>query len=140
MRGKWNANLQSPIESNTNPPIASAPIETEAEFIASKVGGEESCVTAAKRWIGGAAHTVTHCVVIAQLIVRRKRYGTKSCNIQLRDTDTYNLRPGINIGDIGDKMDSDGFDCGWIQSTNVRIPHTNMLMKHTKISRASEVK
>ncbi|KAF9952078.1 fatty-acyl coenzyme A oxidase [Modicella reniformis] len=58
----------------------------------------------------------------------------------LRDTRTYTLMPGVNIGDIGKKMGRDGIDNGWIQFTNVRIPRTNMLMKHTKISRAGEVK
>ncbi|KAF9546324.1 fatty-acyl coenzyme A oxidase [Mortierella hygrophila] len=97
-------------------------------------------ITATKWWIGGAAHTATHTVVFAQLIVRGKRYGTKSFIVQLRDTRTYVLMPGINIGDIGKKMGRDGIDNGWIQFTNVRIPRTNMLMKHTKVSRAGEVK
>ncbi|KAG0080010.1 fatty-acyl coenzyme A oxidase [Linnemannia elongata] len=97
-------------------------------------------ITATKWWIGGAAHTATHTVVFAQLIVRGKRYGTKSFVVQLRDTRTYTLMPGINIGDIGKKMGRDGIDNGWIQFTNVRIPRTNMLMKHTKVSRAGEVK
>ncbi|KAF8923072.1 acyl-CoA oxidase-domain-containing protein [Dissophora ornata] len=82
----------------------------------------------------------THCVVFAQLIVWGKRYGTKSFVVQLRDTPTYNLTPGINISDIGKNMDRGGIDSGWIQFTNVRIPRTNMLMKHTKVSRAGEVK
>ncbi|KAF9281751.1 fatty-acyl coenzyme A oxidase [Mortierella alpina] len=97
-------------------------------------------ITATKWWIGGAAHTATHTVVFAQLIVRGKRYGTKSFVVQLRDTHTYKLMPGINIGDIGKKMGRDGIDNGWIQFTNVRIPRTNMLMKHTKVSRAGEVR
>ncbi|KAF9434006.1 fatty-acyl coenzyme A oxidase [Entomortierella beljakovae] len=97
-------------------------------------------ITATKWWIGGAAHTATHCVVFAQLIVGNKRYGTKSFVVQLRDTHTYSLMPGVNIGDIGKKMGRDGIDNGWIQFTNVRIPRTNMLMKHTKVSRAGDVK
>ncbi|KAG0221570.1 fatty-acyl coenzyme A oxidase [Mortierella sp. GBA43] len=97
-------------------------------------------ITATKWWIGGAAHTATHCVVFAQLIVRGKRYGVKSFVVQLRDTHTYTLMPGVNIGDIGKKMGRDGIDNGWIQFTNVRIPRTNMLMKHTKVSRAGDVK
>ncbi|KAF9926053.1 fatty-acyl coenzyme A oxidase [Mortierella alpina] len=97
-------------------------------------------ITATKWWIGGAAHTATHTVVFAQLIVRGKRYGTKSFVVQLRDTHTYTLMPGINIGDIGKKMGRDGIDNGWIQFTNVRIPRNNMLMKHTKVSRNGEVR
>ncbi|KAI8605227.1 hypothetical protein EDD21DRAFT_432967 [Dissophora ornata] len=46
----------------------------------------------------------------------------------------------VNIGDVGKNKGRDGIDSGWIQFTNVRIPRTNMLMKHTKVSRTGEVK
>ncbi|KAL1918951.1 uncharacterized protein VTP21DRAFT_2332 [Calcarisporiella thermophila] len=96
-------------------------------------------ITATKWWIGGAAHSATHAVVFAQLIVKGKRYGTKSFVVPLRDPKTYQLLPGINIGDIGKKMGRDGIDNGWIQFTHVRIPRSNMLMRHTKVSRGGEV-
>ncbi|OZJ02603.1 hypothetical protein BZG36_03642 [Bifiguratus adelaidae] len=97
-------------------------------------------ITATKWWIGGAAHTATHAVVFAQLIVNGKKYGVKSFVVPLRDPKTYTLLPGINIGDIGKKMGRDGIDNGWITVTNVRIPRAYMLMKHTKVSRQGEVK
>ncbi|ORZ01098.1 acyl-CoA dehydrogenase/oxidase C-terminal [Syncephalastrum racemosum] len=97
-------------------------------------------LTATKWWIGGAAHSATHSSVFAQLIVKGKRYGTKCFVVPLRDPKTYQLLPGINIGDIGKKMGRDGIDNGWIQFTNVRIPRGYMLQKHTKVSRTGEVK
>lgn len=97
-------------------------------------------LTATKWWIGGAAHSATHSSVFAQLIVKGKRYGTKCFVVPLRDPKTYELLPGINIGDIGKKMGRDGIDNGWIQFTNVRIPRGYMLQKHTKVSRTGEVK
>ncbi|KAI9303104.1 acyl-CoA dehydrogenase/oxidase C-terminal [Cunninghamella echinulata] len=96
-------------------------------------------LTATKWWIGGAAHSATHSSVFAQLIVKGKRYGTKCFVVPLRDPKTYDLLPGINIGDIGKKMGRDGIDNGWIQFTNVRIPRGYMLQKHTKVSRTGEV-
>jgi len=101
-------------------------------------------------------------VVFAQLIVDGKSYGVKSFLVQLRDPVTFALRPGINIGDCGAKMvlprasppcckrstlttvalaadrcrprqGRHGIDNGFIQFTNVRIPRTNMLMKHTQV-------
>ena len=63
-------------------------------------------LTATKWWIGGAAQTATHCSVFAQLIVKGKRYGVKSFIVQLRDPVTYDLMPGVNIGDCGAKMAS----------------------------------
>ncbi|KAI7875286.1 acyl-CoA oxidase [Lichtheimia hyalospora FSU 10163] len=96
-------------------------------------------LTATKWWIGGAAHSATHAAVFAQLIVKGKRYGTKCFVVPLRDPKTYNLLPGVNIGDIGKKMGRDGIDNGWIQFTSVRIPRGYMLQKHTKVSRSGTV-
>ncbi|KAI9503930.1 acyl-CoA dehydrogenase/oxidase C-terminal [Coemansia spiralis] len=96
-------------------------------------------LTATKWWIGGAAHTATHCAVYAQLIVKGKCYGTKTFVVQLRDTKTFQLMPGVNIGDLGKKMGRDQIDNGWIRFTYVRIPRSNMLMKHTKVTRAGDV-
>ncbi|KAJ1960975.1 fatty-acyl coenzyme A oxidase [Dipsacomyces acuminosporus] len=96
-------------------------------------------LTATKWWIGGAAHTATHCAVYAQLIVKGKRYGTKTFVVQLRDTKTFELMPGVNIGDLGKKMGRDQIDNGWIRFTYVRIPRSHMLMKHTKVTRSGEV-
>jgi len=96
-------------------------------------------LTGTKVWIGGAAHTVTHAAVFAQLIVKGQVHGVKCFIVQLRDTATFNLKPGINIGDMGKKMGRDGIDNGWIQFTNVRIPRSQMLMKHTKVSRDGTV-
>ncbi|CDR38862.1 CYFA0S02e07360g1_1 [Cyberlindnera fabianii] len=88
---------------------------------------------ATKWWIGGAAHSATHCVVYARLIVKGKDYGTKNFVVQLRDVNTHELLPGIAIGDIGKKMGRDGIDNGWIQFTHVRIPRFNMLSKYTSV-------
>ncbi|WWC71218.1 uncharacterized protein I206_105171 [Kwoniella pini CBS 10737] len=90
---------------------------------------------ATKWWIGGAASTATHAAVFAQLIIDGKRHGVKTFVTQLRDTKTFTLMPGVNIGDIGKKMGRDGIDNGYIQFTYVRVPRAHMLMKHTQVSR-----
>ena len=94
---------------------------------------------ATKWWIGGAAHSATHCAVFAQLIVKGKRYGTKTFIVPLRDTRTFALKPGVNIGDIGKKMGRDGIDNGYIQFTHVRVPRAFMLMRYTQVTREGEV-
>ena len=94
---------------------------------------------ATKWWIGGAAHSATHCAVFAQLIVKGKRYGTKTFVVPLRDPDTYRLLPGITIGDIGKKMGRDGIDNGYIQFTYVRIPRAYMLMRYSQVTRDGQV-
>ncbi|OMJ30387.1 Acyl-coenzyme A oxidase 2 [Smittium culicis] len=96
-------------------------------------------LTATKWWIGGAAQTATHCSVYARLIIKGVDYGVKVFIVQLRDPKTFNLMQGVNIGDIGKKMGRDQIDNGWIQFTNVRIPRSYMLMKHTKVSSTGKV-
>ena len=90
-------------------------------------------LTATKWWIGGAAHSATHTVVYARLIVNEKDYGVKTFVVPLRDTSTFQLLPGIAIGDIGSKMGRDGIDNGWIQFRNVVIPREFMLSRFTKV-------
>ncbi|KAI8605235.1 hypothetical protein EDD21DRAFT_432985 [Dissophora ornata] len=86
---------------------------------------------AVERWrIGGVAHTAT----------RGNRYGTKSFVAKARDSRTYNLTPGVHISDIGKEMGRDGIDTDWIQFTYIRIPRTNMMMKHPEVSYTGEVK
>ncbi|KAJ3052648.1 fatty-acyl coenzyme A oxidase [Rhizophlyctis rosea] len=97
-------------------------------------------LTATKWWIGGAAQTATHAAVFAQLIVKGKKYGVKTFIVPLRDPQTFELKPGVVIGDIGAKMGRHGIDNGYIQFTYVRIPRSYMLMKHSKVSRRGDVK
>ncbi|KAJ3302637.1 fatty-acyl coenzyme A oxidase [Kappamyces sp. JEL0829] len=92
-------------------------------------------LTATKWWIGGAAQTCTHSAVYAQLIINGKKCGVKTFVVQLRDPKTFNLMPGIVIGDCGAKMGRHGIDNGWIQFTYVRVPRSHMLMKHSKVLR-----
>jgi acyl-CoA oxidase len=95
-------------------------------------------IGATKWWIGGAAHSSTHCSVYARLIVKGVDYGVKTFIVPLRDAD-HNLNPGITVGDIGAKMGREGIDNGWIQFSNVRIPRFFMLQKFCKVSREGEV-
>jgi acyl-CoA oxidase len=97
-------------------------------------------LSATKWWIGGAAETATHGAVFAQMIVNGKRHGVKTFIVPLRDPKTFRLLPGINIGDIGQKMGRNGIDNGYVQFTNVRIPRAYMLMKHTQVTRDGEVR
>ncbi|CUS24170.1 LAQU0S14e01794g1_1 [Lachancea quebecensis] len=93
---------------------------------------------ATKWWIGGAAHSATHATVYARLIVKGKDYGVKTFVVPLRDPDTFQLLPGVFIGDIGSKMGRDGIDNGWIQFKNVVIPREFMLCRFTKVIRSEQ--
>ncbi|GAV49693.1 hypothetical protein ZYGR_0P03390 [Zygosaccharomyces rouxii] len=88
---------------------------------------------ATKFWIGGAANSATHCSVYARLIVEGKDYGVKTFVVPLRNPETFQLLPGIAIGDIGHKMGRNGIDNGWIQFHNVVIPREYMLSRFTQV-------
>lgn len=88
---------------------------------------------ASKFWIGGAANSATHCSVYARLIVEGKDYGVKTFVVPLRDPKTFELLPGVTIGDIGHKMGRNGIDNGWIQFNNVVIPREYMLSRFTQV-------
>lgn len=95
-------------------------------------------IGATKWWIGGAAHSATHCSVYARLIVKGQDYGVKTFIVPLRDVN-HNLMPGVTIGDIGAKMGRDGIDNGWIQFSHVKIPRYFMLQKYCKVTSSGEV-
>lgn len=96
-------------------------------------------VAATKWWIGGAAHTATHCLVYARLIVKGKDYGVKNFVVPLRNVNDHTLLLGVAVGDIGKKMGRDGIDNGWIQFTNVRIPRQYMCMRYDKVDKHGNV-
>lgn len=93
---------------------------------------------ATKWWIGGAAHSATHATVYARLIVKGKDYGVKTFVVPLRDPETFQLVPGVFIGDIGAKMGRDGIDNGWIQFKNVVIPREFMLCRFTRVIQSGD--
>lgn len=117
-----------------------AALETTAEFDIAK---DEFVITtphigATKWWIGGAAHSATHTVVFARLLIKGKDYGVKTFVVPIRDIN-HDLYPGVSIGDIGEKMGRDGIDNGWIQFSGVRIPRQYMLSKFTKVDKEGNV-
>ena len=95
-------------------------------------------IGATKWWIGGAAHSATHTVCYARLIIKDVDYGVKTFVVPLRDSQ-HNLLPGIAVGDIGAKMGRQGVDNGWIQFTEVRIPRFFMLQRWCKVDRKGNV-
>ncbi|XP_071499066.1 peroxisomal acyl-coenzyme A oxidase 1-like [Diadema antillarum] len=90
--------------------------------------------TAMKWWPGALGKTCTHCIILAQLIVRGKRHGVHAFILQLRSLETHQPLPGRTIGDIGLKSSYAAIDNGFLILEQVRIPRENMLMKYAKVS------
>lgn len=79
--------------------------------------------------------TVNYCIVMAQLYSRGKCHGIHPFLVPVRDEKTHMPLPGLEIGDIGDKMGYKGVNNGYLGFANFRIPRTNMLMKNAKLLR-----
>ena len=74
-----------------------------------------------KFWIGGAAKTATMSLIWAQLYIKDKCYGIHAFIVPLRDRQTYNLLPGVLIGDCGFKGGLNGSGNSGKNSINMRV-------------------
>ncbi|CAD7014207.1 unnamed protein product [Ceratitis capitata] len=90
-------------------------------------------LTSYKWWPGGLGNTVNYCIVVAQLYIDNEPMGVQLFVLQVRDEETHEPLPGIDIGDIGKKIGMAGVNNGYLGLKNVRIPRTNMLMKNAKV-------
>ena len=117
-------------------------IETRATFVpgAGEQGDGEweihtPSLTATKWWIGGLAHTATHCTLYARCVTADGQdHGVHVFFVPIRDRETGVTFPGLTVGDCGAKMGRHGIDNGWVQFNKYRIPRRNMLMKHATVS------
>ncbi|VDO40176.1 unnamed protein product [Haemonchus placei] len=90
--------------------------------------------TAMKWWPGNLGKSANHAVVVACLIIDGKNYGPHNFIVPLRDPATHMPLKGITVGDIGPKMATGPVDNGFLSFDHYRIPRTNMLMKHAKVT------
>ncbi|CEG78203.1 Putative Acyl-coenzyme A oxidase [Rhizopus microsporus] len=87
-------------------------IETTAtyDFATDEFILDTPTITGTKWWIGMAAQTATHAVVIAQTVIDGKNVGLNWFVVQLRNKHTGELEPNVQIGDIGEKVGHTGVD------------------------------
>jgi acyl-CoA oxidase len=92
-------------------------------------------VSATKFWPGGLGYSCSHAIVMAQLIINGKHYGVHPFMVQLRSLEDFKPLPGIELGDIGPKMNYNSTDNGYAIFTNIRIPRHHMMMGYSKVLR-----
>ncbi|CAH1773979.1 unnamed protein product [Owenia fusiformis] len=90
-------------------------------------------LTSTKWWPGNLGKTTNFCVLTAQLWIKGKCYGTHNFMLQTRSLEDHTSLPGITLGDIGPKFGYLSNDNGFMRLNHVRIPRTNMLMKHSQV-------
>jgi len=65
-------------------------------------------------------------------------YGVQPYIIQIRDLETHEPLPGIEIGDIGTKLGYNSVDNGYLYIKNLKVPRNALLTKFTKITKEGD--
>ena len=63
----------------------------------------------------------------ARLIIDDQDYGVQFFIVPIRDANTHEHLPGIEVGDMGPKIGYNSKDNGFLSLKNVRIPRANMV-------------
>ena len=66
------------------------------------------------------------------MIIDGKEYGVHTFMLQIRDHNHHPL-PGIQVGDLGQKMGDAANDTGYLILHNVRIPREYLLMRYQEV-------
>merc|ERR1712190_345489 len=90
-------------------------------------------LTSLKWWPTGM-YASTHAVVMANLILDGKVCGVQGFFVQLRDENGY-LMPGVEVGEMGPKIDHGKANIGYARFTHVRIPRFNMFSRLYQVTR-----
>lgn len=90
-------------------------------------------LTSTKWWPGDLGRTVTHAVVLAQLICLGARHGMHAFIVPIRSLEDHTPLPGITVGDIGPKMGLEQIDNGFLRLNHVRVPRENMLSRFAEV-------
>lgn len=92
-------------------------------------------ITSAKFWPGELGKFGGWAVVYAKMVINGKSHGVQPFMLQLRDTQTYEPLPGIEVGDIGPKFGYGSKDNGYMILKNVRIPRDNLLRRYVNVDK-----
>lgn len=90
-------------------------------------------ITAAKWWPGDMGLLANHVLLMSNLFVNGKNLGMHPFIVQIRDLSTHKPLPGVQVGDIGDKMAFETIDNGYLLFDNIRIPRENLLCKNAEL-------
>lgn len=111
-------------------------LETEAVY--DKVRKEfvinSPTLSSFKWWPGELTNLASIAIVFAKTILGGKKAAVLPFIVQIRDLETHQPMPGVEIGDIGPKMGYAAKENGFLKFTNVRIPLENMPMRYWEIN------
>ncbi|KAL6084014.1 hypothetical protein STEG23_002533, partial [Scotinomys teguina] len=110
-------------------------LETEATYDAAtqEFVIHSPTMTATKWWPGDLGRSVTHAIVLAQLICSGAQHGMHAFMVPIRSLQDHTPLPGITVGDIGPKMGLEHVDNGFLRLNHVRVPRENMLSRFAEV-------
>ena len=90
-------------------------------------------IKAVKFWPGNLGIQATHAIVFARCIANEADYGVQPFIVQIRDLDTFEPLPGVEVGDIGTKLGYNTVDNGYLRFSLVRVPRYALLSRFCSI-------
>lgn len=95
-------------------------------------------IRAVKFWAGSLGVQATHAVIFARCIAKEVDYGVQPFIVAVRDMQTFEPLPGVEIGDCGTKIGNNGYDHGWVKFTQLRVPRDALLSRFVSMSKEGE--
>jgi len=77
---------------------------------------------------------------MAKVVIKGVNHGAHPFFFQVRDFDTHESLPGIELRDIGQKMGYNGMDNGGMRISNVLIPRRHLLMRYVNVDSSGNYK
>ncbi len=93
-------------------------------------------LTSLKWWPTGM-YACTHALVFANLIIGDTNNGFHGFLVQLRGPDGTTM-PGVELGEIGPKLNYSSTNIGYCRFTRVRVPMDRLFSKHSTVTAAGE--
>ena len=92
-------------------------------------------LTATKFWPGALGRSTNYVLLMAQLYApdRAHACGLQMFFVQIRDLDTHEPLPGVEVGEISARFGHEVGDNGYLRLTNLRIPRNHMLMRLAQV-------
>jgi acyl-CoA oxidase len=85
-----------------------------------------------KNWISQGL-TAEKAAVIADLRINEKSHGPHAFLVDMRDSETGKVMPGITLGDMGRKTTGNDLDNAWIKFDHVVVPKSSLLNRYADI-------
>ena len=77
-------------------------------------------------------------MVFARCISQENDYGVQPFIVQIRDRETHEPLPGVEVGDIGAKLGYNSIDNGYLLFKNFNVPRSAMLCRFAEITKEGD--